>query len=48
MADKTEEQIMEEKAHEENEGVGEDIEIPDEPEDADEEQITSIAADEEK
>lgn len=47
MADKTEEEIMEEKAQEENEGVGESIDTPEKSESADEEQITSLAADEE-
>ncbi|WP_020007419.1 hypothetical protein [Salinicoccus albus] len=47
MAEKTEQEIMEEKDQEENEGVGESIDTPDEAETAEEEQITSLAADEE-
>lgn len=44
---KKEEEIMEEKAHEKNEGVGEAFEAPDVAEESDDEQITALAADEE-
>ena len=47
MAKSEEEKVMEQKDQEENEGVGESIDTPDEAESADEEQITSLAADEE-